>query len=71
MYKITKIKDDVNNFFQNIQSMKENCSIYENDKENNFKIYSIDCLKIINDKFKFEENFELPKICKWELRYFN
>ena len=59
---------EINNFIQNIKSIKENCLIYENDKENNFKIYSIECLKIINDKFKFEENIKIPKLSKWELR---
>ena len=54
--KLTKIKDKINNFIQNIKSIKENCSIYENDKENDFKIYSIECIKIINDKIKCEEN---------------
>ena len=66
--KLTKIKEEINNFIQNIKSIKENCLIYENDKENNFKIYSIECLKIINDKFKFEENIKIPKLSKWELR---
>ena len=66
--KLTEIKDKINNFIQNIKLIKENCSIYENDKENNFKIYSIECLKIINDKFKFEENIKIPKLSKWELR---
>ena len=67
--KLTKI----NNFIQNIklikENIKENCSIYENDKKNNFKIYSIECIKIINDKFKCEENIKFPKLSKWELRY--
>ena len=55
----------------NIKLIKENSSIYENDKENNFKLYTIECLKIINDKFKFEENIKLPVLGKWELRYIN
>ena len=67
--KLTEIKDKINNFIQNIKSIKENCSIYENDKENNFKIYSIECIKIINDKLKCEENIKFPKLSKWELRY--
>ena len=67
--KLTEIKDKINNFIQNIKLIKENCSIYENDKENNFKIYSIECLKIINEKLKFEGNIKFPKLSKWELRY--
>ena len=66
--KLIEIKDEINDFIQNIKLIKENCSIYENDKENNFKIYSIECLKIIKDKFKFEENIKIPKLSKWELR---
>ena len=58
--KLTKIKDKINNFIQKIKSIKENCSIYENDKDNNYKLYIIECLKIINDKFKFEENIKIP-----------
>ena len=69
--KIKVMKDEINNFIKNIKSTKENCSIYENDKENNFKLYSIECLKIINDKLKFEEIIKLPILEKWELRYIN
>ena len=69
--KLTKIKDEINEFINNIKLIKENSSIYENDKENNFKLYTIECLKIINDKFKFEENIKLPVLGKWELRYIN
>ena len=69
--KLTKIKDEINEFINNVKLIKENSSIYENDKENNFKLYTIECLKIINDKFKFEENIKLPVLYKWELRYIN
>ena len=69
--KLTKIKNEINEFINDIKLIKENSSIYENDKENNFKLYTIECLKIINDKFKFEENIKLPVLGKWELRYIN
>ena len=69
--KLTKIKDEINEFINNVKLIKENSSIYENDKENNFKLYTIECLKIINDKFKFEEKIKLPVLGKWELRYIN
>ena len=65
------MKDNINEFINNIKSIKENSSIYENDKENNFKLYTIEYLKIINDKFKFKEYIELPVLGKWELRYIN
>ena len=69
--KLTKIKDEINEFIKNIKLIKGNSSIYENDNENNFKLYSIECFKIINDKLKFEENIKLPILGKWELRYIN
>ena len=69
--KLTKIKDEINEFINNVKLIKENSSIYENDKENNFKLYTIECLKIINHKFNFEENIKLPVLYKWELRYIN
>ena len=65
------MKNKINEFINNIKLIKENNSIYENDKDNNFKLYIIECLKIINDKFKFEENIKLPVLGKWELRYIN
>ena len=64
------MKDNINKFINNIKLIKENNSIYENDKENNYKLYTIECLKIINDKFKFED-IKLPKVLKWELRFIN
>ena len=70
--KLTKIKDEINEFIDKFKLIKENSLIYENDKENNFKLYTIECLKIINNEFKFEENIKLPVLLnKWELRYIN
>ena len=69
--KLTKMKDNINEFINNVKLIKENNSIYENDKENNYKLYTIECLKIINDKFKLEENIKIPVLGKWELRYIN
>ena len=69
MEKLTKTKDEINEFTNNIKLIKGNSSIYENDNENNFKLYSIECFKIINDKLKFKENIKLPTLDKWELRY--
>ena len=65
------MKDSINEFINNIKVIKGNISIYKNDKENNFKFFTIECLKIINDKFKYEENIKLPILYKWELRYIN
>ena len=69
--KLKQINEEIDEFINNIESIKKNSSIYENDKENNFKLYTIECLKIINDKFKFEENIKIPVLGKWELRYIN
>ena len=66
---LKQINEEIDEFINNIKSIKENYSIYENDEKNNFKLYTFECLKIINEKFKFEENIKLPKLCKWELRY--
>ena len=70
--KLNKMKDDIDKFYKKIKSIKENCSIYKEDYKNNFKIYYIDLLQIINEKYEFEKKYyELPKIVKWELKYIN
>ena len=66
--KLTKIKEKLNEFINDIRSINKNNDIYENDKENNFKNYIFECLKFINDKFEFEKTIDLPIIHKWELR---
>ena len=74
--KIIDIKNEINKFISDIKLINDNNSIYENDNNNNYKYYSIECLKIINDKLKIEKII-LPKIeqpineediGKWELR---
>ena len=66
--KLTKIKEKLNEFINDIRSINKNNDIYENDKENNFKNYIFECLKFINNKFEFEKTIDLPIIHKWELR---
>ena len=67
--KLTKIKYKINEFINDVKSIKENNDIYKNDKENNFKNYIFECLKFINNKFEFENiQIDLPIIHKWELR---
>ena len=66
--KLTKIKEKLNEFINDIRSINKNNDIYKNDKENNFKNYIFECLKFINDKFEFEKTIDLPIIHKWELR---
>ena len=57
----------IKQFINNIKSIQDNSSIYNNDDKNNYKQYSIQCLNIIKENMKIE-NISLPKIFKWELR---
>ena len=59
--KILDIKNEINECINNIKLIHENSSIYENDNKNNYKYYSIECLKVINEKIKIEK-INLPKI---------
>ena len=63
LYSFNQIKK----FINNIKSIKDNSSIYNNDDKNNYKKYSIQCLNIIREKMKIQ-NISLPKIFEWELR---
>ena len=60
--------NQIKKFINNIKSIKDNNSIYNNDDKNNYKQYSIQCLNIIKENIKKIENISLPKIFKWELR---
>ena len=71
MNKFSKMKEEINKFIDDINLIKENNLIYNNDNENNFKNYPIEYLKIINDKLKFDEEINLPQFPKWEYRYIN
>ena len=71
MEKFSKMKEEINKFIDDINLIKENNLIYNNDNENNFKNYPIEYLKIINDKLKFDEEINLPQIPKWGYRYIN
>ena len=59
--------NQIKKFINNIKSIKDNSSIYNNDDKNNYKKYSIQCLNIIREKMKIQ-NISLPKIFEWELR---
>ena len=61
--KILDIKNEINEFINNIKLINENSSVYENDKKNNYKYYTIEYLKVINEKIKIEK-INLPKIKK-------
>ena len=60
--------NQIKKFINNIKSIKDNSSIYNNDDKNNYKQYSIQCLNIIKENIMKIENISLPKIFKWELR---
>ena len=59
--------NQIKKFINNIKSIKDNSSIYNNDDKNNYKKYSIQCLNIIREKMKIQ-NISLPKIFEWGLR---
>ena len=60
--------NQIKKFINNIKSIKDNSSIYNNDDKNNYKKYAIQCLNIIKDNIMKIENISLPKIFEWELR---
>ena len=60
--------NQIKKFINNIKSIKDNSSIYNNDDKNNYKQYSIQCLNIIKENIMIIENISLPKIFEWELR---
>jgi len=56
------MKEEIKSFIDKIKLCKNNINIYENDIENNFKEYYLNCLNIINDKCKIEENINFINI---------
>ena len=58
------IKNEIIKFINDVGLINENCSIFENDNNNNYKYYSIKCLNIINEKLKIKGIITLPKIEK-------
>ena len=67
--KFKEMKEQIDQFINDIKLIKENNLVYNNDNKNNFKNYSIEYLKIMNDKLKFDEKINLPVFPKWEYRY--
>jgi hypothetical protein len=66
--KIIDIQYEINKFISDIKLINDNCSIYENDNNNNYKYYSIKCLNIINEKLRIKEIITLPKIEKKDIK---
>ncbi len=64
-----KIKEEINKFIKDIKSIKETKLIDNNDNKNNFKNNTIEYLKIMNDKLKFNDKINIPLFPKWEYRY--
>ena len=66
--KLTKMKEEILNFINEIKVIKENSSVYKNDNENNYKHYPIECLKMINEQFNLTGEITVPKLHKWVTR---
>ena len=67
--KFIEMKEQIDQFINDIKLIKDNNLVYNNDNKNNFKNYSIEYLKIMNDKLKFNEKINFPLFPKWEYRY--
>ena len=65
---LTKMKEEILNFINDIKLIKENSSVYKNDNENNYKYYPIECLKMINEQFNLTGEITVPKLHKWVTR---
>ena len=66
--KLTKMKEKILNFINDIKVIKENSSVYKNDNKNNYKYYPIECLKMINELFTLKGEITVPKLHKWVTR---
>ena len=66
--KFKKVKEEIDKFINDIKSIKKNRLIYNNDNKNNFKNYSIEYLKMMNDKLQLNEKINFPIFPKWEYR---
>ncbi len=54
---LTQLKNNMQSFYKEMNSMKENTRIYENDEKNNYKKYYIDILEKV--KNQLENNFNI------------
>ena len=72
--KLIKMKENIKSFINKIKLCKTNCDIYEKNLKNNFKEYYINCLNIINEKSKIEENINIINlkenyiICEYDIK---
>ena len=57
--KLYKLKDDINRLLNKMKLKKKNTSIFDNNIQNNFKKYYIDCINVINNKIEIKENINL------------
>ena len=60
--KLNKMKEEIKSFIDKIKLCKNNINIYENDIENNFKEYYLNCLNVIKDKCNIEGNINFINI---------
>ena len=70
--KIKTLIEKIESFLNELKKNKKNYDIYKNDKKNNFKEYYINCLNIINEKCKIEENINMINlnyiICEYDIK---
>ncbi len=57
-----KMKNDIQNLFKKMETIKENSSIYFDDTINNYKDFYIECLNVMNNQIQNFKNFEKIKI---------
>ena len=57
--KLNRMKSNITFLLNQMKLIKENNSIYDNDLLNNYKIYYLDYLKLMNEQIKIEENIKL------------
>ena len=60
--KMVKIKKEMIDFYSKLKSINTNTSIYNIDTKNNFKNPFIQCLKLLNEKLKFEGSFNMMNL---------
>ena len=57
--KFNKLKENIIQLLEKIKLNKENCEIFENDNNNNYKKYYLDCLNYLNKKFEIDEKIKI------------
>ena len=66
---LTKMKNDIKAIITKIKNKTENNGIYNFDKENDFRNYYIECLKIISENTFIKNNIKLLDVNIWIKEY--